>query len=116
MTPEPITPALTAAEWAEEVPDNLDERIRWACHEAGYNDSVSRHALAALALYSQPYGFTREDVELLQKTVYPLYALSGSVSGDAIIVVESNESRAVREAALLNLTSRIEALLPPETP
>lgn len=80
-----VKPALTASEWAGDDrvilsttspklgfwvdADISDEGIRLSVH--GPKDftlpSESRHALAALALYQQPYGFTREDVEQLRQ-------------------------------------------------
>ena len=73
--PDPITPALTAGEWA-----------RGTCQRGGDNDAhlgirpdggigatsshrgvvirtEDRHAVAALALHGQPFGFTWEDVD-----------------------------------------------------
>ena len=59
------TPALTPEEW--EHPSNARE-IGWACSEVFVGegsslDNVTRHGLAALCLYGQPYGFTWEDVD-----------------------------------------------------
>ena len=56
------------------------------------------HALAALCLHEQPFGFTREDVELLQ-------SLDHSYLASYIDY---------KEDGYANLASRIEALLPPE--
>lgn len=53
-----------------------------------------RHALAALALHGQPYGFTRDDVRSLRAAAEML----GGVS----------------ERSLLSVASRVAALLPPQ--
>ena len=53
-------------------------------------------ALSALCLHDQPFGFTREDVEVLTDAVGSVYS---SMEGSA---------------KLLSLADRIEALLPPE--
>ena len=54
-----IKPALTAEEWES-------SRYRtWA--GASTAGDYERHALAALALYGQPFGFTWEDVALLRE-------------------------------------------------
>jgi hypothetical protein len=59
--------------------------------------AADRHALAALALYQQTFGFTREDVEALRK------------------IVRENEPRDIADS-LRSLADRVEALLPPEPP
>src|SRR3954469_4755503 len=60
MTPE-IKPALTREEW---------ESNKWSAvvrlnQTEVYGDRL-RHAVAALALQGQPFGFTREDVNALR--------------------------------------------------
>ena len=106
-----VKPALTPEEWSRLRPD-LATRLAWGnpgtsdpdfCGTPDpfrftsgggeYSDSLSvrperRHALAALALHGQPFGFTREDVDLLWA---------------------ANNGR-----ALDSLIARIAALLPPE--
>ncbi len=63
-------------------------------HDAGICPAEARHAVAALALHGQPFGFTREDVHhlrVLEHTgIWPISVNSGS------------------------LADRIEALLPPK--
>lgn len=116
VSPDPIQPALTPEEWANLLPETT-QRLAWA--NAGHNfrtadflgtpdpfsfrsghgeysDSLSvkperRHTLAALALYGQPFGFTREDVEMLRS--------AAEIPG---------------RDDLHDLAARIEALLPPE--
>lgn len=60
MTAPDITPALTAAEWTAILANRaqLDE-IR----EQFLDTPFSGHALAALLLYGEPYGFSAQDVE-----------------------------------------------------
>lgn len=55
-----ITPALTRAEWA----GLLASRERLAALREQFLDTpFSGHALAALLLYGEPYGFSAQDVE-----------------------------------------------------
>ncbi len=66
-----------------------------AVHDDGFDAGPeARHALAALSLYGQPFGFTREDVNLLR------YAAGVCIA----------------DRELNGLADRIEALLPPEKP
>jgi hypothetical protein len=73
-----VAPALTAEEWA----DNMSVRSDWSVtpyHDTPFMNwfesnhgsylAVSQHALAALALHGQPFGFTREDVTLVRDCI-----------------------------------------------
>lgn len=66
-----------------------------------------RHALAALCLYGQPFGFTREDLQLLREEVEP-------AACDRAVYPEEHERVSKEFAHLRNLADRIAALLPPE--
>jgi hypothetical protein len=98
---EPIQPALTAAQWAS-VGEWNPQPAEMSNSYLG--DSVSdydgyvneRHALAALALYGQPFGFKREDVQLLHDVAFHL------------------DHRQDQQERLDDLAERIKALLPPE--
>lgn len=107
-----IEPALTAEEWA----DNTSARSDWFV--TPYHDTpfmswfesnhgsyleVSQHALAALALHEQPFGFTREDVALLLSLAH------GNPPEFGRSYLEDGE-----DAQLRSLAARIAALLPPE--
>ena len=59
-----------------------------------------RHALGALCLYGQPYGFTHEDVGILSKILK-------DATDEGLVRVDS----LFRAASILD---RISALLPPE--
>lgn len=95
-----IKPALTAQEWATwfgdgaRVPEMVDQ-----CYNAVFGGRAvdgSRHAQGAVALHEQPFGFTREDVDLLGN-------------------VHSNHSGCdERTCWAVSLADRISALLPPE--
>lgn len=104
-----IEPAMTAEEWQEAfdnewfpMPMNVDEE---------YDLTEKPHASAALCLYGQKFGFTREDVRELRK-VADLYENAKIETQDGIdtisIVLQP------RIAALRSLADRIAALLPPE--
>jgi hypothetical protein len=66
-----------------------------------YAEHEGRHALAALCLHGQPFGFTREDVKLCRLVIPWIYQ-------------RWDESVRPEMDALESLASRIEALLPPE--
>lgn len=94
-----IKPALSAEEWVELAwarTDGVSPRI----YVDGLNlDGVTvrgeeRHAVAALALIHQPYGFRREDVNRLT-------------------LASRGERDAIQRAWMYDLAARIAALLPP---
>ncbi len=78
-----MKPALTAEEWADKrhyAESGTGEMVvnmgKWDgtpymrhSRLPGPSGSPDRHAAAALCLHNQPFGFTREDVELLQEAV-----------------------------------------------
>lgn len=107
----PITPALTAEEWAEQRIDRRDHDTITLSpdtggitvadgFEGGYVSSDDRHALAALALHGQPFGFTWDDVRFLRHEAAAAREMHGE------LIAESFDFDA--------LAARIEALLPPE--
>lgn len=74
MSETSITPALTPEEWESGELDNamLDDHdpARLFVYAAGYTharNAKDRHALAALCLYEQPFGFTQEEVTRLRE-------------------------------------------------
>jgi hypothetical protein len=80
-----IRPALTREEWAGATGaiDPLMEPFTelhvsiqpdgalaiWGAYDGGVQSPAARHALAALALHGQPFGFTWQDVDLLRDAV-----------------------------------------------
>src|SRR4051812_14958414 len=103
-----IKPALTAEEWKRQSftrgePDNVHITRRGGIIEldlqhsgnSGYPAPATRHAIAALMLDGQPFGFTREDVQLLHDVAYRL------------------DDRQDQQERLDDLAERINALLPP---
>ncbi len=110
-----VSPALTHEEWfpkasADWTPTGprcsdamgdfwIEGGAIWRAVEGEGEQMVDNpHGLAALCLYGQAFGFTREDVDLLNK---------------AILQYHWREKPAI---GLQSLASRIAALLPPETP
>jgi hypothetical protein len=106
--PDSITPALTPEEWATKGVGRTDEWYAFIAsdgtlvvdstghyHERSIDDE-DRHALAALALAGQPFGFTWEDVDAARY-----------IAGDS----PDKPSRILR-----SLADRIAALLPPRPP
>ena len=96
---EKIEPALTAEEWAHVAPlPAVGVELVWPDAVGRAERVVGAHAAAALALYGQPFGFTREDVALLRGERFGGF----------------NEDRVELWEAMDNLAARIAALLPPE--
>jgi len=94
-----MKPALTAEEWAKTMStSDMSHFDRWDMWE---NIEDRPHAIAALCLHEEPFGFTREDVEALRWGADNLCGGSHSV-----------EFR--MSVACASLANRIEALLSPE--
>lgn len=68
----------------------------------------ARHALAALALEGQPFGFTHDDVDQLHHAADVLSAAAGSTHESTVPQPSAEALRA--------LAGRIAALLPPRAP
>lgn len=105
-----IAPALSAAEWAGVLARRaqLDE-IR----EQLLDTPWSSHAVAALLLYGEPFGFTRQDVEDEAQVAEYCKAMatqleSGGQKETAATFRELGERHAIR-------ANKIAALLPPPT-
>ena len=119
-----IKPALTAEEWATPV-NKYGQRhfFDWSdgttatwmadgslfvnSNGAVYDSEAqevreSRHAVAALCLYGQPFGFTREDVALVLDCI--------GMEFDRATVTEARDLT----QRLNHLANRIAALLPPK--
>jgi hypothetical protein len=110
-----IKPALTQQEWA----DIADDPAWWADRvgeiAAGAGEVLEwrtnhprPHAVAALALHGQPFGFTWEDVDLLRDDLTGEH--DWAWEGDQR--VDCGEFGDVK-AARLALAAKIAALLPP---
>jgi hypothetical protein len=110
--PDEIKPALTAEEWADEPSQVLDG---WIDLELGTVDvclggpastgdaARDRHALAALLLHRQDFGFTWADVKALEAVYRRVIADPRPLGDDAAAVEQMHD-----------LAARIAALLPPE--
>jgi hypothetical protein len=64
-----IAPAIPPEEWAaqlQQTPEERRRRLLWAKDEVDAFGYLTIHGLAALALYGQPFGFTREELEALE--------------------------------------------------
>jgi hypothetical protein len=94
--PEPTS--IYSNEWDVAIQKRDDGTVVWEYVSEGCDRSIPlepAHAVAALSLFGQPFGFTREDVKAL------LYTLddAGKCGTDDI---------------LQSIAERIAALLPPE--
>jgi hypothetical protein len=113
-------PALTPEEWAEPYSTFDDEHGIWpivdddgfllSCDDSYYSTLLSpgeRHALAALCLHGQPFGFTWDDVALLREA-------AGYVEACRTAIRTIQGAKRGREGydEVMDLASRIEALLP----
>jgi hypothetical protein len=99
-----IKPALTEQEWIDYGEGEDMGPLKFEdyfgdlyVNQAGPIEGKDRHAIAAMALHKQPFGFsfTREDVAMLRNVINPRHP-------------------SPRERACLDLADRISALLPPE--
>lgn len=109
-----IPPALTAEEWKEGhlgrpgfIRDGThallaENTVRiTAMDDDGTDvDGIDRHALAALCLYSQPFGFTHYEANILETIVPVIEQLDRHGDGN-------------RDPVLLGIIAKIRALLPP---
>ena len=98
-----IAPALTPEEWATNLSFARGGDLSVANAAVG-DTAEEKHFIAALNLYKQDFGFTREDVKDLGWAMHFL------------VTDESDQSQRNLKAWFVSLTARIEALLPPETP
>lgn len=60
MVPENVSPALTSAEWAGVLANREQLTV---IREQLLDTPFSGHAVAALLLFEEPYGFSAEDVD-----------------------------------------------------
>jgi hypothetical protein len=103
--PDDIMPALDAEEWLEYGADRTVLRDfamgkrPWGPRRR-YRDEEKLHAVAAMSLYGQPFGFKQADVQLLEDEAVN-YARRGAPSD------------LKRAATLRALAQRIAALIPP---
>lgn len=126
MSDDAIQPALTAEEWAGAtkslhgggtyIEHALDPGLaidlwpdgelcvsdRGDSHDSVYFGIKRRHALAALALHGQPFGFTHEDLADLR-------VVCDAYDWDSIHGEESD-----RQDRLPQILAKIAALLPPQ--
>jgi hypothetical protein len=125
--PGNVRPALTPAEWAEGSARGrgCDSDQEFHRHSDGdlsmmedgavaaiIGDPATMHALAALALDGQPFGFTWGEVTILlnearvlQMVTLPLVRSRGDAEHEALLEA--------KVAGLKSIASRIAALLPP---
>ena len=114
MTDETIKPALRSGELASGVDiavglvfagvENDEVVLTWRSTEEDMPVD-RRHALAALALHGQPYGFTVDDIVIL-------HAVADQHAGQVLQM--KDRSRTTTTEYLRGLAERIAALLPPE--
>lgn len=100
-----IRPALSAAEWIQ-YGDDLQVMADWAADRRPFGPDRrftledKRHAVAAIALHAQPFGFTHDDEALLEEQAK--FYEHRAYAGDAEVV-----------AKIRGLLKKISALLPP---
>lgn len=108
-----IKPALSAEQWETQSIDGVGATAECLNVGDGF-DSVTfsgerRHALAALALHGQPFGFTHEDVALLRK----LDRANDYTPHDEFGIIDE-QMTGDETQRLRSLAKRIAALLPPD--
>lgn len=111
---EKIEPALTPDQWGKLMLDadawvgHDDDPEPGAIFIAGdWKSPEERHAIAALCLHGQPFGVTREDVEMLR-------AAEETAKTALDRFVNAYTAATALPNRLADLRARIEALLPPE--
>ena len=107
-----IKPALTAEQWAKKD-FFLEARLMMGGQllQVECDDVVNGpHAVAAIALDGQPYGFTREMLAALQRTITDAHVMHDDRVTDAD---ERRECEAQLDLADA-VADCVEALLPPE--
>lgn len=128
---DPLSPALTKEAWSAlrarlvvEWPHGYTLYVDDTWDVVAGNSGVAlpgirdgyRHALAALCLYGQPFGFTQEDVEMLrakasEERQIAAWCPDGYSKG--IVDLVGDQSHRSNAAALEALADRIQSLLPP---
>ena len=101
-----MKPALTAEEWAYLLCERIYAASVHLTNDPEANPTqthemcfTNRHQAAAAALHNQPFGFTREDVDLLHE-----------IAGNELGCTDDD----TLWKPMFDLATRIEALLPPE--
>lgn len=103
---DPVSPALSAPEWAG-VLENRDQLM--SIREQLLDTPFSAHAVAALLLYDEPFGFTRQDVDDEEQVAAYCASMAAQLdtSGQAAtadtfrLLGERHRERAAKIAALL---------------
>lgn len=109
-----ITPALTPGEWAGVLANR--EHLT-AIREQFLDTPFSAHALAALLIYDEPFGFTQQDVEDEVQVAAYCAAMSAELArtGQEVsaatfrLLGERHAERAAKIAALLPPITESEA-------
>lgn len=124
MADPTIPPALSPAEWAKahgNLTVDASGVMYWGESRLSVDgdpsaivlvdgaDEVRRHALAALCLHQQSFGFTAEDVQFLRNEV----CICGE---DRTVGDEENREVARQYRRLYGLIARLAALVPPSDP
>ena len=104
-----IKAALTAEEWSWWYDEwKREEAVFSVTDDQGYSAELPKHQIAALCLHDQPFGFTREDIEVLCNVLEDLDdKMQRGPEGIEIYVQPKYD-------AVASLSARISALLPPD--
>lgn len=91
--------ALAPSEWARQL--NIGAVAWWHVLGRPEEPTIERRAVAALALYDQPFGFSRNDVTLLRYVA------------DLIGAMHLDRHEEWTQQDIRDLADRIDVLLPP---
>lgn len=105
---EPLSPALSGPEWAG-VLKNREQLM--SIREQLLDTPFSAHAVAALLLYDEPFGFTRQDVEDEQEVAAYCASMATQLEGSGQKAT-ADTFRLLGERHL-ERAAKIAALLPP---
>jgi hypothetical protein len=108
LTDLPSSPALTAAEWAGVLQNR--EQLN-DIREQLLDTPFSAHAVAALLLYEEPFGFTKQDVEDEEEVA--AYCASMAAQQELAGNTETAETFRLLGGRHKVRAAKIAALLPP---
>lgn len=118
MSETAITPAITNAGWTVFInwAPKGPYAVTGSARNCGSMGCSNRHELAAMALYEQPFGFTHEDVSVLQSLAEPIEVHDErDVGQNSHELIDFETFPLGTKSRLVSLIARIAALLPAPT-
>lgn len=115
---EPVKPAMPAELWRQILASPPELSLETSIAGVPGSETtidmstnrIGRHAVAAAALYGEPFGLTREDVALIREAALEVFENEYAVHNDP----DGDRASSAKQVRFASLAARIEALLPPE--